>query len=96
MIERKDVEGLAALARLKVSDSDAALLASDIEAILSYVSDIESVTAGEGGTQKGSVRNVLREDTHPHESGAYTQDLIAAAPSSEKGQIKVKKIITRT
>ncbi len=39
------------------------------------------------------VKNVLREDGEPHESGKFTGSILASAPKTEKGFIKVKKIL---
>jgi Asp-tRNA(Asn)/Glu-tRNA(Gln) amidotransferase C subunit len=39
------------------------------------------------------LRNVLREDKDPHESGAFTKKLLDAAPAQEKDQVKVMQVL---
>lgn len=39
------------------------------------------------------VKNVMREDGEPHEPGKFTAILLKAAPKTEDGYIKVKKIL---
>lgn len=110
MIEKKDIEKLAALARITVPEGEIEKIREDIGAILDYVSQINDANlsagpraggvggagvdggAGGGGYNSG-VKNVLREDGVPHESGKFTEALLAQAPKTEKGYIKVKKIL---
>ena len=39
------------------------------------------------------LRNVLREDSKPHETGIYTDKLLEQAPNKGNNYIKVKKIL---
>jgi len=39
------------------------------------------------------VRNVLREDKNPHQSGLYTEVLVSAALARQGNYVKVKKIL---
>lgn len=93
-MKQEDVTHLANLARIAVSDEEASALAEDITSILGYVSEIEKIT-GTGGVEKsvGALYNVVRDDENPHESGIYTEDLLALAPLRDGQYIKVKKII---
>ncbi|TSC62512.1 MAG: hypothetical protein Greene041614_407 [Parcubacteria group bacterium Greene0416_14] len=94
MISSEDIEKLAALSRIEVSDEEKGKLGSDIESILGYVSEIQDVVTG-GITQaeKSPVHNVMREDESPHESGIYTEILLAEAPAREGNFVRVKKIL---
>ena len=94
-MERKDIEHLARLARIAVSNAEADALAKDISSILGYISDIEKIT-GNGAREKkvGLHYNVMREDVHPHEGGVYTEDLLTAAPDRHGQYVKVQKIIS--
>ena len=92
-IELKDVEHLAGLARIVVSDTEKELLRHDLGEILSYVSQIKEVTAELGPAKAGELHNVMRDDTQPHEAGLFTEDLIAAAPSRDGNRVLVKKIL---
>jgi len=99
MIELKDVEHLAGLARIAVSDDEKKILQHDLEEILAYVSTIkEGVhghTGGTGNTQRGlgELHNVMREDSEPHESGIFTEDILAQTPVCEGNRVSVKKIL---
>ncbi len=95
MEHRADIEKLAALSRLALPKEDNTALLRDIVAILSYVSEILKASAGKEKNEKPLHRNVLREESDPHPSGMYTKRLLAAAPASEGGFVKVKKILAK-
>ena len=92
MIERKDIEKLAALARIHVSDSEKEELREKIESVLSYVDQIQKAT-GNAEREVPAHRNVMREDTNPHESGIHTETLLKEAPKRKGDYIQVKKIL---
>ncbi|MCX6703131.1 MAG: Asp-tRNA(Asn)/Glu-tRNA(Gln) amidotransferase subunit GatC [Candidatus Zambryskibacteria bacterium] len=92
MIEKKDIEKLALLARIEVSDSEKDSLASSIESILAYVGQVTSVSES---VAQGlpTLRNVMREDEVRHVSGEYTEDLLALSPERDGIYVAVKKIL---
>ena len=92
-IETKDVEHLAGLARIVVSGSEKDVLRHDLGEILAYVSQVKEVAAELGEKQVGALHNVMRADEKPHESGVFTEDLIAAAPARSGDRVLVKKIL---
>jgi Asp-tRNA(Asn)/Glu-tRNA(Gln) amidotransferase C subunit len=61
---------------------------------LEFVETIQKVS-GEGKAGDPKLRNVMREDKDPHESGTYTAELIKAAPEHKDDQIVVKQVISR-
>lgn len=93
MISREDVQKLASLARIKLTAEEEERFAKDMESILGYVTQIQAVsgTVETKGTEK--VKNVLREDTDPHESGIHTEVILHEAPQREGDYVKVKKIL---
>ncbi len=93
-MERKDIEHLAKLARIAVTEAEADRLAADITGILGYIREIEDI-AGTGAPEKkvGALYNVMREDGEPHPSGMYTEDLLNDAPKRYQDYVEVKKII---
>ncbi len=93
-MEKKDIEHLAKLSRIAITDEKAEHFAEEITSILGYVSEIEEIT-GSGALQKkvGRLYNVMREDEHPHEPGVYTEDLLNLAPERDGQYVKVKKIL---
>ena len=92
-LDESDIDKLAALARVSVTPSERAGLAKDIEAILGYVSELDSVDVVEGTREKERLHNITREDSFTHESGAYTQAILEASPKSEEGYVVVKKVL---
>ncbi len=93
IIELKDVEHLAGLARISISDSEKELLRHDLEEILAYVSQVKDVATNIGVPIVGELRNVMREDREPHESLMFTEVLLSAAPAREGNRLLVKKIL---
>ena len=93
-MEKKDIEHLAKLSRIALTDTETDALAKDITSVLGYVSEIEEITGkGEGEKKVGALFNVMREDVNPHEGGKYTEDLLKLAPDRDGQYLKVKKII---
>jgi aspartyl-tRNA(Asn)/glutamyl-tRNA(Gln) amidotransferase subunit C len=93
-MERKDIEHLAKLSRIAVTDNEADVLAASITDILGYVSDIEAITSS-GALEKevGPLCNVMRDDGEPHAPGMYTNALLRTAPKTHGQYIEVKKIL---
>lgn len=92
-IEIKDVEHLAGLARMVVSDKEKELLCHDLREILAYVSQVKEVSVAMGEPEPGELHNVMRDDVNPHESGIHTETLVSAAPSRAGNRVSVKKIL---
>lgn len=88
-----DVEHLAGLARMEITDREKEGLKNDLEEILSFVSQVKEAVAEVPAPSAGALRNVFRDDRAPHEPGAFTEDLLAAAPLRTGDRIAVKKIL---
>lgn len=93
MIEIPDIEKLAKLSRIKLSEAEKESLRKEIDSILGYVAEIQGVLIKTGDFDKPDRRNVFREDGNPHESGKYTEQLLAEAPQKDGGYFRVKKIL---
>lgn len=93
-MKKEEITHLATLARIAVTDEEAAALAEDISNIIGYVSDINAIT-GDGDAAKtvGAVHTVLREDEITNEPGTYTEQILEAAPGRHGQFIEVKKIL---
>ena len=92
MITVADIEKLSQLARIEVSDEEKASLAKEIEAILSYLAEIQKSSA-DAPVKEDYLRNVFRGDVESHESGEFTEKLLAASPDRDGQYFKVKKIL---
>ncbi len=88
-----DVNKLAELARIEMSDSEKQEFLGNMESILGYIDIIKNASVSGVVPDIGDVRNVMREDIEPHESGKYTDVILSQAPSVEKGYVKVKQIL---
>jgi aspartyl-tRNA(Asn)/glutamyl-tRNA(Gln) amidotransferase subunit C len=93
MITKADVEKLASLSRIKLSDAEKESLCTEMESILGYVEEIQSVSAQVSSGMPAEHRNIMRDDSAPHESGAFTDVLLKEAPRSDQGYVVVKKIL---
>ncbi|OGD32571.1 hypothetical protein A3C91_01710 [Candidatus Azambacteria bacterium RIFCSPHIGHO2_02_FULL_52_12] len=92
----KTVQHIAKLSYLSVPDAELERFAKDLSAIISYVSELDG--ADTKGTQitarEVQTRNVMREDeSKEKESAEAAAELVAAAPDSEDGYVKVKAIL---
>lgn len=93
MIEKKDIEKLALLARIEVSEAEKESLASSIESILGYVGQVTSVSE-KAETVLPPLRNVMREDEIRHTEGEFTEAILANAPARDGNYLEVKKILS--
>lgn len=86
-----DVENLAELAKLELSSEEKEVMLSDMEGILGYVKQIESVDAGDIQTEY-TTYNVWREDEE--DSREFSKEIITKQfPDAQDGFLKVKKIL---
>jgi aspartyl-tRNA(Asn)/glutamyl-tRNA(Gln) amidotransferase subunit C len=87
----KDVENLANLARLELSEDEKKEMLSDMDSILGYVKQIESVSADDV-KEEYVLKNVWREDQKTERD--FSKDLIEGQfPDKQDGFLKVKKIL---
>lgn len=94
MIAKIDIAALAKLARLEVSDAEIAKLEKEIPDILHFVDTIQKANAGMEA-KSPVLRNVMRADEKPIESGTFTETLLKAAPAREGNRVAVKQVISR-
>lgn len=90
-MEIKDIEKLAELAKIELSNDEKNGLLKDLDGILAYVKQIESVEV-EDILPEYNLRNVWREDEI--KNPVFSRDLIIDQfPDSQDGFLKVKKIL---
>lgn len=89
MISPIDVEKLAKLSRISITDAEKEQFGKEIDSILGYVKEIQEVS--KEGEQTISTKNIMREDevimTDP-------KNLLEEAPHTEGDFIAVKKILS--
>ncbi|HEY1037709.1 MAG TPA: Asp-tRNA(Asn)/Glu-tRNA(Gln) amidotransferase subunit GatC [Candidatus Paceibacterota bacterium] len=98
-LTQSDVQKLASLSRMKLSDEEAAQFTKEIDAILGYVEQIKEVSAGEAAASAGVHanpplhRNMMREDIADQNLNPDSSEVLSRAPSHQDGLVKVKKIL---
>lgn len=93
-MEIKDIEKLAKLARIELTEDEKQKYLKDIGSILNYVDQIKGAVAVVGEDRKvGDLRNVMRKDDVPNTLGQNTKDIVAEFPRKENDYLKVKKIL---
>ncbi len=95
MATSEEVQKLAALARVTVSEKELPKFTKEFDAILTYVGQLESLSlpkSMEGA--KPSLRNVFRADENPTLAGTWTKKMTGAFREKEGDALVVKQIIT--
>lgn len=90
----EDIRKLAALARIGVEDAALSQFAKEIDGILAYVGQLESLQTAAISRVKPPLRNVFREDGAPEESGMHTKKLTAQFPRRNGDALSVRQIIS--
>lgn len=96
MISVKDLENLANLARIKLTDEDKKSLVKEFDSILGYVDQLKKVDVSlDAEGRVGAVKNVTRADVPAPVSAEDRERLLNEAPDREGDFIAVKKIIAQ-
>lgn len=93
-ITSEEIEKLAKLARVGLTEEEKGALATDMTAILEYVKELDSVdvTNVEPTSQVTGLTNVSRTDAII-DCDLDTGELLSNAPDTEEGFIKVKSVL---
>ena len=91
----QDIEKLADLARIRLSDGEKDSLARDVGSILAYVDQIKSAPIGDFLPTAGAVKNVMRDDAAFATSGSDRELILEDAPKREGDFVAVKKILAQ-
>lgn len=89
-----DIRALAKLARLAVTDEEVVKLEQELPGILGFVETIQRAAVTDA-SDIPALRNVMRDDDNAHESGTYSEDLLAGAPARKGDRIAVKQVVSR-
>lgn len=94
-MEIKDIEKLAKLARIELTEGEKETLLKEVDPILNYVAQLKEVVklSSSSSNKVGDHRNILREDIVKNDSGSNTEALVAEFPEKEGNSLKVKKIL---
>lgn len=94
-MKRADIEHLATLARIRLSEEEKERLPEELSSIVAYVSVVSDMVgaAPEAEPMAGVVKNVFRADAVTNTPDQYTQDILAEMPETDGRYLKVKKIL---
>ncbi len=93
-MERKDIEHLADLARLRLTDAEIEQFRTEADSILAYVDAVKEMALAPREPKVGAHVNPLREDVVTNEPDQYTEDLLGALPKRVGRHALVKRIIS--
>jgi aspartyl/glutamyl-tRNA(Asn/Gln) amidotransferase C subunit len=88
----KDLDNLSSLARIDIAPSEKEKMLHDMQSILGYISEINNIE-GTTETRSETVFNVVRNDVVTRETGSNTQAILAEAPETENGYVKVEQVM---
>ncbi len=95
-MKKEEIQHLAKLSRIEISDDEAQKYTEDFDKILAYVDKIKELnkeSSDDITIGNSSNVNVFRNDDDVQETGKYTENILKEAPDTHEGFIKVKKIL---
>ena len=101
MLTVDDINNLARLARIELSEEEKVRLQKDMESILGYVGQITAVAVeqkerpspeSKDSPSAHDLINIMRDDVVTTETGEYTEAVLANAPKREGDYFSVKPI----
>lgn len=96
MITVKELEHLATLSRIKLTESEKRSLVKEFDSILGYVDQLKKVDVSMDATARvGAVKNISSPDIAEPVSSEDRERLLDEAPDREGDFIAVKKIISQ-
>lgn len=95
MISKEEVEHVAKLARLGLSEKEIERMQKELALILDYFDLLKGLDVSQVPPTSHSVllENVMREDTVKEEEPETVNKMLEQAPVKEKGHLKVKGIL---
>ena len=92
-MQLEEIQKLATLARIDMTDEEMTEIAHDFDSILAYVGQVQEVAGKIDSETTHTLTNVMRSDTVTNNPGEYTEKIIAEMPDTENGYLKVKKVL---
>jgi aspartyl-tRNA(Asn)/glutamyl-tRNA(Gln) amidotransferase subunit C len=95
MVDKKEIERIANLARLKLKEEEIEGFSKDLSSVIDYIDMLNEVDVKgvEPLSHVHDIKNVMREDIRANQSQEVIDKLIEAAPDKESDSIKVKSIL---
>ena len=102
---KKDLENVATLSRLSLTEEEKEKFLIEMKDILHYVGQVGDIAKGNlessGGSSYGNQfinsfnKNEMREDAILNQGGEYTEKLLVDAPDRQGDFVKVSKVIKK-
>ena len=95
-LTESELDNLSALARIDIKDNEKQKMLLDMQAILGYVSEINSVNEErrtKNEERSNTIFNITREDVVTHDTESNTKALLDNAPATEDGYVKVEQVM---
>jgi aspartyl-tRNA(Asn)/glutamyl-tRNA(Gln) amidotransferase subunit C len=94
-MKRADIEHLALLARIKLSEAEKERLPAQLSSIVEYVSVVSDIAgdSAQSEPEVGARYNIFRADVPTNQPDQYTKDILAEMPSTKGRFMAVKKIL---
>ena len=94
MIKKEDVEHIAKLARLGLTEKEREKMQKELSSILDYIEKLKKVDISKAKISSHliQVENVMREDEESKKPKVKSQKLLELAPEKKAGYLKVKSI----
>lgn len=94
-MKREEIEHLASLARLRLTDEELTRFEGELSSIIEYVGVVSEIAAEDADAepQVGAVHNVFRPDEVRNHPDQYTEDILNEMPRTEGRYLAVKKIL---
>ena len=87
-----DLDTLSRLARIDIAPSEKEKMLHDMQAILGYISEINTIE-GDSLHAEESIFNVVREDVVTRKTGSNTDAILANAPATKNGYVEVMQVL---
>ena len=98
-MDLENIKKLALMARIDMDETEMKGIAKDFDVILAYVSHVQEVTKLNNAESLHEnpdnyfLQNAMREDIVTNIRGGYTDRILADAPDTQDGFLKVKQIL---
>ena len=95
MLTKKDIQHIANLARLELSEEELELYGGQLSAVLEYINQLQEVDTSdtEPTAQVTGLENVWREDKIEPWREDEVQAALREAPETEDNQVKVRRVL---
>jgi len=95
MISKKEVQHIAKLARLGLTEEEIKKFQNELSSILDYIEKLKKVDISEVEPTSHSIKveNVMRGDKESEKLKAKSEKLLKLVPETKDGYLKVKSIL---